>query len=170
MTPQQVADHLEIQQVLYRYCRGVDRGDLALLKSAYHSDAYDDHGSFKGSGHAFAEYIVERMNGVAVQGQHQVTNTLIEIDGSTAAVESYFIALNPEVDAAGQPAIAMVTGRYLDRFEKRDGAWKIAERKVIIDHAEAATQRPPWARLDRFTTGKRGPGDASCSLFPFGGG
>ena len=119
MTPAEAADHLEIQQVLYRYCRGVDRGDVDLLKSVYHADATDDHGTFKGGGHEFAANVIGRMNQVPVQGQHHVTNMLIRLDGDRAAVESYFIALNPEPDADGRPALALVTGRYLDRFEKR---------------------------------------------------
>ncbi|MDB5446065.1 MAG: hypothetical protein JWQ97_1382, partial [Phenylobacterium sp.] len=32
---EELAAHIEIQQVLYRYCRGVDRGDVALLASVY---------------------------------------------------------------------------------------------------------------------------------------
>lgn len=168
MTPAEAADHLEIQQVLYRYCRGVDRGDVELLKSVYHEDATDDHGTFKGLGRDFAVNVIGRMNQVAVQGQHQVTNTLIQLDGDKAAVESYFIAFNPETDATGQPALALVIGRYLDRFEKRNGAWKIADRKVVIDHAEAATARPPWPRLGHFALGRRGPDDPSTSLMGFG--
>jgi len=34
--------HLEIRQALANYCRGVDRKDVALLKSVYHDDATDD--------------------------------------------------------------------------------------------------------------------------------
>ena len=29
-------------------------------------------------------------------------------------------------------------------------------RVVVIDHAEAATARPPWPRIGHFTTGRRG--------------
>lgn len=165
MTLDEISARLEIQDVIYRYCRGVDRGDLALLKSVYHPDATDDHGSFKGTGHAFAEYVVARMDATPVQGQHQVTNILIEVDGATAQVESYFIAFNPELDAEKRGIISIVTGRYLDRFEKRGGAWKIADRKVLIDWGEQGGHQQPWARLAAFTRGARGPADASHGLF-----
>ena len=47
-------------------------------------------------------------------------------------------------------------GRYVDRFERRDGEWKIAHRTVVhewdkVEHVELAF--PPG----RFTEGVRGP-------------
>ncbi|MCK9470111.1 MAG: nuclear transport factor 2 family protein, partial [Porticoccaceae bacterium] len=55
---QEMLDRHKIYQVLTRYCRGVDRGDAALIKSVYHDDAIDDHGMFKGLGKDFADWIV----------------------------------------------------------------------------------------------------------------
>ena len=55
---QELIDRKEIYEVLVRYCQGVDRGDVELLKSVYHEDAQDDHGMFKGKGVDFAEWIV----------------------------------------------------------------------------------------------------------------
>src|SRR5262245_17777267 len=43
-------DKQAIQEVLARYCRGVDRADLELLRSVYHPDAIDNHGTFNGNG------------------------------------------------------------------------------------------------------------------------
>jgi hypothetical protein len=34
-------DRAQIQDATYRYARGVDRGDVGLIRSAYHPDAYD---------------------------------------------------------------------------------------------------------------------------------
>ena len=45
----------EIRDALMRYSRGIDLLDLELVKSAYHPDAYDDHGTFKGNAFEFAE-------------------------------------------------------------------------------------------------------------------
>jgi hypothetical protein len=33
-------------------------------------------------------------------------------------------------------------GRYLDRFEKRDGDWRIADRQVIFDWIEKSPPTP----------------------------
>ena len=46
ITPQQLADREAIRDVAIRYCRGVDRLDVDVLKSAYWPDATDHHGDF----------------------------------------------------------------------------------------------------------------------------
>ena len=51
---QELIDRQEIYDVLIRYCQGVDRCDVNLIKSVYHEDAQDGHGMFKGRGLDFA--------------------------------------------------------------------------------------------------------------------
>jgi ketosteroid isomerase-like protein len=156
--------HIEIQQVLYRYCRGVDRGDVELLKSVYHPDAIDCHGPFwEGSGIEFAERIIKEMDKRSACGQHHITNILIEREGDIARVESYFLSLNPEFKPAG--SVAPVTGRYLDRFERRDGIWKIAHRQVVLDWSQPALPIGEWALHGKFPNGKRREEDPSHAFF-----
>ena len=45
-SPEQLSDIQCIRDCAQRYCRGVDRLDEALMKSAYWPDATDDHGAF----------------------------------------------------------------------------------------------------------------------------
>lgn len=152
-TLREVADRQEIHQALMRYCRGVDRGDEALINSAFHPGAVDDHGT--------PRLATELAAGVATLRQRQLMhftgNVLIELDGDNAFVESYFISFSP-VDEDGKTSTRSRAGRYLDRFERRDGEWKIAYRKVVDE----------WARLDELTRlpdhwgdnmGVRGPDD-----------
>ncbi len=163
MTLEELKSRLEIHEVLYTYCRGVDRGDEALIRSAYHDDAFDDHGSFKGRGHDFAPHIVAQMDRNGALGQHNVTNVLIHfLDEDSAQTESYCIALNPE--PGGKTAV--VWNRYYDRFERRDGLWKIAQRQVIIDNAPNEADGSPWERLPLFTLGGRREADPSGDFFP----
>jgi ketosteroid isomerase-like protein len=149
MDLEDVVAELEIRRVLARYCRGVDRGDVALLKSVYHPDATDDHGTFVGSGHAFAEALVEGMDQGSVPSQHHVTNVLIEREGDRARVESYVLAFHP-VPRDGGEVHALAGARYLDRFEKRDGAWKISDRRVVMDLSRAALPGEPWKLEEAF--------------------
>lgn len=162
MNIEQISAYIEIQQLLYRYCRGVDRGDKALLASVYHDGAQDDHGSFKGSGADFAVWIVDEMDKSHTLGQHHITNMLIEVDGDTAKGESYFIAYHPsEVPGTGKESLALAGGRYLDCFEKRDGAWRITDRKVVIDFTRAPDPRNPWEAEPFFTQAGRREADPS---------
>ena len=43
---QEMLDEFELRKLVHSYCRTVDRGDFAQLRSLYHEDALDDHGAF----------------------------------------------------------------------------------------------------------------------------
>lgn len=163
MTLDDATAHLEIQQVLYRYCRGVDRGDADMIAGVYHPDAIDNHGAWKGKGTDFGAYLVPAMDTVPLTGQHHITNILIELDGSSAKVESYFVAFHPEnADAAAR--ITLVGGRYLDRFELRDGAWLIADRVVVLDVTRVLDRINDWPGAAYFPAGGRREHDPSAGM------
>jgi hypothetical protein len=158
--------HTEIRQVLYRYCRGVDRGDEALIRSVYHPDAEDDHGTWQGPGQEFARYIVAALDDVDAPSQHHVTNVLIELDGNDrAAVESYFIAFHPYASTDGGIRHAFVGGRYLDDFERRSGEWRISRRRVVLDWTRSDIAGEAWPAAAAFASGRRRDQDPSAELF-----
>lgn len=157
--------HEEIRQVLAAYCRGIDRGDLELLKSVYHEDASDQHGPFSGSGWEFAEFVVAAMKEKTLVTQHHITNTYIEVEGATAAVESYFLAFSPSVFGEGEPSLGMIGGRYLDEFSYRDGRWAIDKRMVVLDFGRDSLGGPEWRGLSGYPRGNIGDSDLSAALF-----
>ena len=125
---QQLADERELTALMVRYCRGVDRCDEELIRSCYHPDALDDHGTFKGTGYGFAAYVTKSHRGSALK-QHALTNITLDIKGDVAWGESY--SEMRTTSAAGELIYGF--GRYIDRFERRDGAWKILDRKVTVE-------------------------------------
>jgi SnoaL-like domain len=64
--------------------------------------------------------------------QHNISNTFVHITGDTARAETNCVALHliPTPDSEVE---VVVGGRYLDRFEKREGRWLIAERLYVMD-------------------------------------
>lgn len=164
MADRVLLDRFEIQDLLYRYCRGVDRCDEVLVRSAYHPDSYDDRGYWRGNGHEFATFIVERLRAANSATTHAVTNVLIEVDGDTATSESLVRATLVRRD---HPATVDIVGaRYLDRLSRREGVWGIDQRLVVLDWQ--TTQRweesaPPFA-LDQFKRGDRYPDDPVYTL------
>ena len=64
--------------------------------------------------------------------KHVTTNLAIDVDedAGTAVSRSYFTALQALPDLALQP---IVSGRYYDRFERRNGQWRFVERRVRTD-------------------------------------
>jgi SnoaL-like domain len=125
-----------ISDCIVRYARGVDRLDEELFLSAYHPDAIECHGSFIGSPTELKEYLWSRQKDRAIT-QHHITNQSFDIDGDVAHVETYFFS--PCV-WRGRSEMTTVGGRYIDRFEKRRGEWRIAFR-VLVREWHIATQR-----------------------------
>ena len=125
-----------------RYCRGIDRGDEELVRSAYHPDSYDDHGTFKGNGWEFASIVVASLRSMPQRTMHMICNELVELEGDTAHSESYFVAHH--LTAGDAATLFSFHGRYVDRFERRDGEWKIAHRVVVRDWAETRAVDLTW--------------------------
>ncbi|MBY0398961.1 nuclear transport factor 2 family protein [Myxococcota bacterium] len=160
-----LADRAAIHHQLVRYCRGVDRRNLELVRSTYHPDAYDDHGTYKGDVEGFLAFVRDEVHARFRMTMHKLGQSFIEVEGDVARAESYAIChhVMAEADPAGGPGATrdvadMVMGiRYVDRFERRAGEWRIARREL----------RWEWARTDRlealdpeWTWGRADPGDA----------
>jgi hypothetical protein len=156
----ELLDRAAIHDVLMRYCRGVDRCDEELVRSAYHPDAVDDHGYWKGSGWAFAGFIVRDLARRSSATTHAVANESIALHGDTADVESYVFAyLCP---SGGEDAgVDLFAGRYVDRFERRDGEWRISRRTVVHDWSRRLQVAAPalGLPLDGFAQGRRDRSD-----------
>lgn len=137
----ELLDKQAIHEAVLRYCRGIDRRDRALVRDCYWPDATDDHaGAFSGSRDEFVEWVfgvLERYTGT----MHVIANHLVEIDGDVADSEAYGVAYH-RGDPPDDPRRNFTTGfRYLDRFERRDGDWRIAARAVALEwhHASPAS-------------------------------
>ena len=129
----------EIRRRLVDYCRGIDTCDAELTASAYHPDADDDHGSYKGNGHEFAAYAADALRTRFEATQHTTGDPAIDfVDDTTADVVTYVEARHLGRDDDGHFLVTF-GGEYRDRFERRDGAWRIASRVVV--RAWDATER-----------------------------
>jgi hypothetical protein len=137
----------QIRRVVLHYCRGIDRLDMDLVRGCYWPDARDRHGAFEGRREEFITW-VEPLLRRHTMTMHHLANVLIEASGNAAGCESYGVAYH-----AGEPAGDIrwnyVAGfRYLDRFERRDGQWRIADRVTAIEWVQA--WHPDQARLAKF--------------------
>lgn len=162
---ERLRDHEEIRQAMYAYARGVDRADLALIGPAFHDDAEDDHGNFRGDKAAVLTALKRSGDNPDVTASmHHLGNILIDLRGNVADVETYFVAYQRR-EEGGKTYTRIRAGRYLDHMEKRDGRWRVLKRKVIDD----------WSRFDEVvatarevgadnTHGQRGREDASYAV------
>jgi hypothetical protein len=129
----------DIRDVLYRYCRGVDRLDFDAVRSCYHPDALDHHGEDYVGGVDGAIAHFDANLKLFERTMHFLGNILIEVDGSTARSEAYAIALHRLAARGDKPLRDFLVGlRYVDDFEERDGCWKISRRVCAFE----------WSRID----------------------
>lgn len=129
----EILDREAIRDCIYRYCRGIDRADEATLRSSYWPDATDRHGSYNGPVEGFFQW-ASTIFKAGARNIHQVSNILIEFKGdSGAVVESYFLALQRGPGPNSVVRQFLLAGRYCDRFEKRNGEWRVASRVVAFD-------------------------------------
>jgi hypothetical protein len=133
----EMLDEFALRKLVHSYCRAVDRGDTERLKDLYHPDATDDHGAFStgGADDFLAQLTAARPHLRAMQ--HHITTANFAIEGDRAEGEVYTIAIHT-LPATGRDIDVIVAGRYLDKYEKRDGTWRFAQRTIVTD----------WARVD----------------------
>jgi hypothetical protein len=167
-------DRHEIQECLYRYIRGVDRKNWDLVRSAYHTDAHDDHGNYKGGIDGFIESLVKR-HATIEQSMHVVGNMWIEFDGPDGAlVETYFVTYQRHSPEAGDARLAYlrgkpiaadqaveteVVGRYADRMTRKDGAWRIANRTVVFEVSRGQPAPAGGGLREHWAIGRRDGND-----------
>jgi SnoaL-like domain len=156
----------EIGDVVKDLARGTDRLDAELIASCYHPDGTDDHNVFRGTGTEFAQWVVDTLPHYAVT-MHFVGSPRVRRVGERAGVDTYCVAHHISRPAVDGTQTDMTLGlRYVDRFERRAGEWKIATRvcafdwtvTVEFDAARGFGFEPGW------TLGTRDRGDITYQL------
>jgi ketosteroid isomerase-like protein len=147
-----LADKQAITELIYTYCRAVDRIDVELGRSIWHEDSYADYGAsyYQGLGKDVIDTICRHHQGL-LSHSHQVANILIELHDDRAGSEAY-VTGTMRLERDGKLMHLGVWGRYLDRWEKRSGRWGLVRRQVVFDHDEIREVVPmgrPSAPRDR---------------------
>jgi ketosteroid isomerase-like protein len=150
---QDLLDREAIRECLYRYCRGVDRGDEIALRATYWNDAIDRHGPYQGTASGFCDWAMESLK-TAGRMVHMIGNIMIELHGDRALAESYFHAVQEDRKTADKPTEVVLYGRYIDRFEKRGDEWKVAARTVVYDWSRT-TPIEATTETEMFGTARR---------------
>ncbi|HKT72281.1 MAG TPA: nuclear transport factor 2 family protein [Steroidobacteraceae bacterium] len=129
----ELADKQAITELIYTYCRAIDRRDVPLGHSIWHDDGYADYGEqfYQGSGQG----VIDRICGChpyLVNPSHQVGNILIELDGDKAGSEAY-VMVSVQMERDGKILQMDTCARYLDVWERRQGRWGLVRRMVSND-------------------------------------
>lgn len=127
-------DVTALNQLAYRYAAAVDGCNVALFQSvftargrlrAYHPGAEVPFADLTGPDQLAA--IPNSMRGAHRHTMHMMTNHLVESEGDGATGTVLCTARHLDPDGA---SALNVNIRYVDRYEREDGAWKIADRQI----------------------------------------
>ena len=161
-TFRQLTDRQEITDLIYRYCRSMDRMDIALGHSIWNDGGVADYGAtvYQGDGRGLIDNLCAR-HLHTLHHSHQVSNIIIALDGDRAGSESYVTAaLRFRQD--GQLKHTTVWGRYIDQWSRRNGRWGLDKRLSIRDFDEI---RAVTALYDH-DVGRRDRSDPSYGVLP----
>ena len=131
LSPQEISDRLEIQELLVRYSHAVDTRDWDALAQVFTPDATIDYTAFGGirgdftSIRAFLKASMPHFSSY----QHLITNIVLEINGSEARGRT--ACLNPMVIDRGdgsEPHVFFCGLWYRDRLVRTAQGWRIADR------------------------------------------
>ncbi|HEY2276934.1 MAG TPA: nuclear transport factor 2 family protein [Streptosporangiaceae bacterium] len=122
-----------IENLIATYAFLVDDGEFAGLGQLLAEADF----SLNGGPAAHGRDAIERLAHETLQTyddgtprtRHVTTNIIIEVDDQvgTATSRSYFTVFQ---SLPGFPLQAIASGRYHDRFQRHDGGWRFAERRV----------------------------------------
>jgi len=135
-------DRQDILDCLTRFSRGIDRFDRELFLSAFFPDATIAAGPFVGGPDKLYEWAAAMHEQGQTATHHNLLNHSCEVDGDVAHAETYYLFVGRNRDDSNWIA----GGRYIDRLERRDGAWKIALRTNAIEWSGLVPSTPiPFA-------------------------
>jgi len=124
----------DLRDLVSDYCHGFDKHDWPRFLGIWWEDCVWEIGPPFGSfeGHAGIERAVKEILWPAWRASsHFTTNLRVEFDGADAAnglCDVYCIGTTSDGQAQ------TVAATYTDRFERREGRWKIARRQVTMHH------------------------------------
>ena len=130
-------DYFAIQNLLFRYCDLLDRGDLDGMANLFaHASFYvpADPAPIRSAARIaelYRQYTRIYPDSGTPKTRHVTTNVMIEPEGENKArAQSYVIVFQATQTLSLQPVIG---GRNNDRFERVDGRWRFSERRIESD-------------------------------------
>jgi hypothetical protein len=135
-------DRQDVLDCLTRFSRGMDRFDRELFLSAFHPDATIAAGPFVGGPDKLYEWASVMHEQGQLATHHNLTNHTCDLRGDVAHAETYYLFVGRNRDDSNWIA----GGRYIDRLERRNGAWRIALRTNAIEWSGLVPSLPiPFA-------------------------
>ena len=155
---------LALEDMLHRYCRGVDRMDRPLALSVFHPEStVEIDNAFTGTGPGFIDWVWERHQRVA-RHLHNITNVIVSGTDAVAASEAYVMALL-RIESESGLLVLQSHGRYLDEWVRFEARWVIKRRRYVHEFQEIRRIESDITPAKQVPS-RRDRSDASYSLTP----
>ena len=145
LSTQQLADRIDIDDLLTRYSTAIDSKNFDLLDTVFTPDALIDYSSaapgVRGNRAEMKKWLSEVLGAFPVT-QHLVSNKAISLESDRATGRTMFY--NPmgwTEQESGEMKLFFVGGYYNDKFERTPEGWRIVER--IEESTWVVGDRPP---------------------------
>ena len=161
-----ILDKEAIREKIFLYARGVDRKDHDLLDGVYWPEATDDHIAYRGDVAGFKAWLNEFAGEMLTT--HFIGNIAIDLLGPTEAFsEAHVIGFHEYPGEDGREDL-VVGGRYLDRWEKRNGEWRLVDRIATADFQFKGKSTADWGGIFAGSTarGAAKPDDPLYRVWP----
>ena len=123
-----------LRDLVTDYCLGFDNHDWERFISIWHPDAIWEIGAPFGTfnGHeGIHQAVFDVLYPVWRETHHLTSNLRLEFNDADHA---HGVCNVDCMGATADDIVQMISATYTDDFERRDGAWKIAKRHVVIHY------------------------------------
>jgi len=120
MDPSQLADIVEIEQLLARYAVGMTKGDIDAVVDVFTAD-----GSYSAFGDTYALADFPTLVAAAPKGLFMTGTPAVELDGDTGTGEQPLCFVD-------QTDHAMRIGWYTDTYRRTERGWRLHTRKMTF--------------------------------------
>jgi hypothetical protein len=129
LTPQEISDRLEIEEVLIRYCYSVDDRDWDTYRKLFTPDAVIDDtvtGGVKSGVEEHVTYLTKALSKILIS-QHAISTTLIDLKGDEAKVRTHCSCPMVVELGEGKRQVFFQGLWYRNRLVRTQEGWKIKE-------------------------------------------
>jgi len=138
-------DERAIRCCIERLARGEDRRSAELISASWWPDATYDYGVQNGDFPSYLAWVVPGAEAIK-DTQHVLGQSYTLLEGDSARVETHVISYHRVDYGGGDEHDTCIGGRYLDRMEKRDGEWRIADRTMLYDWYQDWGASADWSQ------------------------
>ncbi|SCL34043.1 SnoaL-like domain-containing protein [Micromonospora rhizosphaerae] len=140
-----MSDEHQVQQVLARYARAVNRRDGAALAMLFDVDGrvdigWDNAGTLETlitlTGHQeIADAVANKKFPPGARGRALIHGHIIEVNGDRASLEALFeeFVVRPGDEFRPGRSTIEESGEYRSTLRRNDGQWKLVHHQVVLD-------------------------------------